>query len=475
MRSIGCICRVLLWLVSWILARNNSVESRWLTIQEDLLSFQHEAEFNGTRWAVLVAGSNEYYNYRHQADVSHAYQIMKQGGLADENIIVFMYDDIAYNKENPTPGFIINKPHGPNVYHGVPKDYTGNHTNANNLYAVLLGDKKNLTGGSGKVLSSGPDDHVFFYYTDHGSTGILGMPVGESVYANDLIQVLTKKHKAGGYKKMAIYIEACESGSMLSGLLSDDMDIYATTASNPDENSWACYCPRSPMKRNVTAPPGSPEYYGACLGDTYSVAWLEDSDVHDPKEETLEEQYQKVKKRTNSSHVMQYGNKLLGKDLRSVYMGQNYPDHGSGSPTGPSRTTNSMLGGLVEQLDAKIAYLNHKVQRASNVSPHKMEWKKMLRDELLERELVDRRMQQISEILFGQEKGLSGSMSARPDGQPVVDDWDCYKTMVMTYEEHCGALSRYGRKYTRMMANMCNAGISKDKLVLASTKVCSTK
>lgn len=45
-----------------------------------------------------------------QADVCHAYQILKNGGLKDENIIVFMYDDIANNPENPRPGVIINKP-----------------------------------------------------------------------------------------------------------------------------------------------------------------------------------------------------------------------------------------------------------------------------------------------------------------------------------------------------------------------------
>ena len=34
-----------------------------------------------------------------------------------------MYDDIAYAKENPTPGMIINHPNGTDVYKGVPKDY----------------------------------------------------------------------------------------------------------------------------------------------------------------------------------------------------------------------------------------------------------------------------------------------------------------------------------------------------------------
>lgn len=46
---------------------------------------------------------------------------MKRGGLKDENIIVFMYDDIAYHQENPRPGVIINHPQGSDVYAGVPR------------------------------------------------------------------------------------------------------------------------------------------------------------------------------------------------------------------------------------------------------------------------------------------------------------------------------------------------------------------
>ncbi|KAJ0632298.1 putative legumain protein [Helianthus annuus] len=80
-----------------------------------------QGEKDSTTWAVLVAGSNGYYNYRHQADICHAYQILKRGGLKDENIIVFMYDDIANHESNPKPGVIINNPKGHDVYAGVPK------------------------------------------------------------------------------------------------------------------------------------------------------------------------------------------------------------------------------------------------------------------------------------------------------------------------------------------------------------------
>lgn len=54
------------------------------------------------------------------------------------------------------------------------QDYTGKNVTTKNVFAVLLGNKKALIGGSGKVLKSGPKDHVFIYYADHGGPGLLG-------------------------------------------------------------------------------------------------------------------------------------------------------------------------------------------------------------------------------------------------------------------------------------------------------------
>ena len=48
-------------------------------------------------WAVIMAGSNTYGNYRHQADSHHAVKIMLENGIPRENIIHLAYDDIANN------------------------------------------------------------------------------------------------------------------------------------------------------------------------------------------------------------------------------------------------------------------------------------------------------------------------------------------------------------------------------------------
>ena len=52
---------------------------------------------HAANWALLVAGSNGWFNYRHQADVCHAYQILHNHAIPDSNIVVMMFDDIAEN------------------------------------------------------------------------------------------------------------------------------------------------------------------------------------------------------------------------------------------------------------------------------------------------------------------------------------------------------------------------------------------
>ncbi|CAL1406637.1 unnamed protein product [Linum trigynum] len=42
-------------------------------------------------------------------------------GLKEENIVVFMFDDITNSELNPRPGTIINHPQGDDLYAGVPK------------------------------------------------------------------------------------------------------------------------------------------------------------------------------------------------------------------------------------------------------------------------------------------------------------------------------------------------------------------
>ncbi|ERN15384.1 vacuolar-processing enzyme [Amborella trichopoda] len=435
----------------------------------DFLRMPQTEDSVGTRWAVLVAGSSGYGNYRHQADICHAYQTMIRGGLKEKNIVVFMYDDIAYNEENPRPGVIINRPHGEDVYAGVPKDYVGDDVNVDNLFAVILGNKSALTGGSGKVVDSGPDDHIFIFYSDHGGAGVLGMPTYPYLYADDLVNVLKKKHVSGTYKSLVFYLEACESGSIFEGLLPEGLNIYATTASNAVESSWGTYCPDDS--------PDFPQEYDTCLGDLYSVSWMEDSDIHNLQFETLKQQYELVKMRTSNfetymfgSHVMQYGDSGLGKEQLVLYMGSNPANDNS---TFISRNELPSFSKAVNQRDADLVYFWNKYRKSPVGSIKKRNAQKELFDVMAHRLHLDNSIELIGKLLFGSEKGPEILKTVRTTGLPLVDDWDCLKAMVRTFETKCGSISQYGMKHMRSMANICNAGISKEVMAEASAEACT--
>ncbi|GAB2212310.1 hypothetical protein Droror1_Dr00025663 [Drosera rotundifolia] len=422
----------------------------------------------GTRWAVLVAGSKGYGNYRHQADVCHAYQILKKGGLNKENIVVFMYDDIASNPLNPRPGVIINHPQGADVYAGVPKDYTGENVTVENLYAVLLGDKNSIKGGSGKVVSSKAEDHIFIYYSDHGGPGVLGMPNLPFLFAKDFLDVLKRKHAAKSYKKMVIYVEACESGSLFEGLMPKNLNIYVTTASNAQESSWGTYCPGME--------PAPPAEYMTCLGDLYSIAWMEDSESHNLKKETIKQQYQTVKDRTSNyntytagSHVMEYGNRSL--KVEKLYLYQGYDPASENLP--PNGLQLDVPIGVINQRDADLLFLWERLRRSKG-GEEKHEILKEIRGTMEHRTHLDMSIELVGSLIFGPHNAASLLMSVRCRGLPLVDDWECLKSMVRIFERNCGSLTQYGMKHMHVFANICNNGISHSTMEEACITACGT-
>jgi legumain len=101
------------------------------------------------------------------------------------------------------------------------------------------------------------------------------------------------------YKEMTFYLEACESGSMFQNILKPSQNIYAVSAANPTESSWGTYCSPDDSVNG--------KHIKSCLGDLFSVNWMEDSDAAKMNVETLQQQWQTVKTETTKSQVMQWG------------------------------------------------------------------------------------------------------------------------------------------------------------------------
>ena len=187
------------------------------------------------------------------------------------------FDDVPYNDMNPFKGQLYNKKDGENVYDGTKLDYKGEDVTAANFYSVLKGDSE-ATGGK-PVLKSDSNSKVFVFYSDHGAPGFLMMPMGDRVMADELQTVIDYMQENKMYNEMVFYIEACESGSMFP-MLREDQHVYAVTASNATQSSYANYChPDNTINGQAMN--------GTCLGDLFATTWMEDTEDHNPDMETV--------------------------------------------------------------------------------------------------------------------------------------------------------------------------------------------
>ncbi|KAM9293884.1 legumain [Gastrophryne carolinensis] len=408
-----------------------------------------DPEDNGKHWVVLVAGSNGWYNYRHQADLCHAYQIIKKNGIPDEQIIVMMYDDIAQNEENPTKGIIINRPNGTDVYAGVPKDYIGDDVTPQNFLAVLRGDLEAVKGkGSGKVLQSGPNDHVFVYFTDHGAPGLLAFP-NDDLHVKDLNKTIQYMYEHKMYKKMVIYIEACESGSMMNHL-PNNINVYATTAANPDESSYACYYDE---KRDTY------------LGDLYSVSWMEDSDVEDLQKETLHRQFILVKQHTNTSHVMQYGNRTISKMKVSQFQG-------SGKKQAPRMTLEPVQRlDLTPSPDVPMSILTRKFMATNDLTEAR---KLIAKIKALQeaKDLIQKVVKKLVSMVTDSDEMTEEILSDRL----TLNDYSCYSAAAEHFKQRCfnwhNSQYEYSMRQLYTLVNLCESGYPLESIMQAMNNVC---
>lgn len=188
------------------------------------------------KWCVLVASSEGWSNYRHQADVYAMYQLMKRHGYTDDHIILIAEDDIAYNENNIYPGVVRVHPNGENVYAGVKIDYRLHDIEPENLEAILLGDTSERLP---QVIHAGENDNVLIFWSGHGLFNKLNWGNGyKGLSASQLRNILEKVSGKKAYRKLFFAIEACYSGSMAS-YCEGIPGVLFMTAANAGETSKA--------------------------------------------------------------------------------------------------------------------------------------------------------------------------------------------------------------------------------------------
>jgi legumain len=78
-----------------------------------------------------------------------------------------------------------------------------------------------------------------------------------------------------------------------------------------------------------------------------------------------------------------------------------------------------------------IFVVHWQFRKAPEGSPRKNEAQKQVLEAMSHRMHVDNSVELIGKLLFGIEKSPTLLNVVRPSGSPLVDNWDCLKTMVL--------------------------------------------
>ncbi len=188
-------------------------------------------------WAFIMAGSDGWGNYRHQADALAQYSLLKENGVSDDRIILVIEDDIAENSVNPEPGVIRNIANGPNLYTEIEVDYHPSELSSEDIVSILSGQSSIYLP---HVIESGPGDNLLVFIVSHGGIDGIILAADESVGENlftpqDLGEAVDILQDSSDYLRTLIIVEACHGGTM--GQYIDQPGVLLLASANPFENS----------------------------------------------------------------------------------------------------------------------------------------------------------------------------------------------------------------------------------------------
>ena len=186
--------------------------------------------------AVLICGSEGWYNYRHQADLLYVYNTLKANHFSDNEIILIMRDDIAFHPKNPYQGVIKVSPDGENLYHDVVIDYRADTLSTKDIEDILLGNKSERLS---TVLESKETDNVLLYWTGHGTNKAFSwLETGDKFTDEQMGRTVRKMYEDKKYQSLLIFTEPCFSGSVVKAIEGTPLALGISAASE-SESSYA--------------------------------------------------------------------------------------------------------------------------------------------------------------------------------------------------------------------------------------------
>jgi ABC-type branched-subunit amino acid transport system substrate-binding protein/glycosylphosphatidylinositol transamidase (GPIT) subunit GPI8 len=177
-------------------------------------------------WALILASSRGFENYRHQADALAQYQLLRERGVPDDHIVLILADDLAAAPDNPEPGAIRNRADGPELYADAQIDYRLDEVSVDDVLGHILHGRSSARLPA--VIRSGEGDDLFLFVVGHG--GRQGVYYGAEraldtvadahalISPEQLAASLSGLASERAFRRTLLVVEACHGGVMGSKL-----------------------------------------------------------------------------------------------------------------------------------------------------------------------------------------------------------------------------------------------------------------
>lgn len=245
------------------------------------------------RWALLVAGSAGWPNYRFQADAFAIYRLLRQSGYDDDHIVLIVSDDIAGNPRNPFPGVIKIDESGENVYAPEAIDYRLADITPDDIGRILRGER---SGSLPHVIDAEDNDNIFIFWSGHGNPGSFDFGGNRQLSHREMRDYIN----ATPHRKLLLTVESCYGGGLgekCAGL----PGTLVITAANPYETSHA----------DVWS-----ESVGVYLSNSFTRGFLDT--VSADRNVSLRDLYYSTARTTAGSHVGLYNAACYGSVYRNT-------------------------------------------------------------------------------------------------------------------------------------------------------------
>ena len=172
------------------------------------------------------------------------YEILKNLGISDNNIILMSANDASFNIRNPYPDYITNTPYNTNNINlnrpYIEIDYQGDEVTPNKFLQILSQKQySNNHHNQQQQLNLNENSKIFIYITGHGGNEFIKFHDNEELSAQDIALVINNLYSRKLYKEIFIIIDTCQAETLIQYITSPN--VITLTSSLKNENSYAYY------------------------------------------------------------------------------------------------------------------------------------------------------------------------------------------------------------------------------------------